>query len=95
MRRLNFPQIISSKLLENDDIAIAKYSNWALSNLCRGDVTHKCQRESVAAFIKVLLTFRDEEILKEALLGITDLMDNSMINAFIEAGLIQKLSELA
>lgn len=95
MRRLNFIQIITDKILQQDDFDVIKYSNWALSNLCRGDLTHKSQRESIAAFTKVILTYKDEDMLKDALICLVDLMDKNMIQAFIEAGLVKKLSELS
>ena len=43
MRRLRFPQIITERIVSQDSEKkeLMKYSNWALSNLCRGDVTHR------------------------------------------------------
>lgn len=95
MRRMGYPEIMTKKILESDSAELVKYSNWALSNLCRGDVTSKGQRESIAAFIKVILTYTDEEMLRDALMCLTDLMDNQMIDAFIEAGLMKKMAELS
>jgi hypothetical protein len=92
---MGYPEILTRKINNSNDQELIKYSNWALSNLCRGDFTHKGQYESISAFVKVILTQTDEEVLHDALSCLTDLMDNKIIDSFIETGLLKKLSELS
>lgn len=95
MRRMGFCGILTKKIIDSYDKDFVKYSNWALSNLCRGDVTNNEQRESVSAFVKVILTFKDEEMIKDALVSLVDLMENSMIDSFIKADLLKTISQIA
>jgi len=39
MRKLGYAQVLTKKILHSQDFDLVKYSNWALSNLCRGDIT--------------------------------------------------------
>lgn len=74
---------------------LMKYSNWALSNLCRGDITHKVQQESITAFTRIVLCFDNEEMLSEALNCMNDLIDSNLSRSLVEAGLVKRLSQIA
>lgn len=41
MRKMDFPKVITQKILDSSNFDLVKYSTWALSNLCRGEPTSK------------------------------------------------------
>lgn len=87
------------KILQTNDDNVIKYTNWALTNLCRGDVASgkKVDNKILAttAFIKVIMTQDDLEVLSDALSALTELMENSLIQNLIQAGLVPRLIKIA
>ena len=95
MRKLGYAEVITRRITESYDENLVKYSVWALSNLCRGSLTHKSQKESLAAFIKGVLVYNDPELLENCIQSISELMNKEMVDSFIEAGLIKRLAEIS
>lgn len=79
------------------NIALLRNCAWALSNMCRGDPA-PCVDTMYPAFSTFLqlLHSPDTEVLRDACTALCFLSDagDSYISAFIETGLIRRLSEL-
>lgn len=92
-------QPLVEKILQTNDDNVIKYTNWALTNLCRGDVAGTGKKGNakvmaITAFIKVIMTQDDLEVLADALTALTELMENALIQVLIQAGLVPRLLKI-
>lgn len=94
-------QPIVDKLLKynnalQNDTDLIKASIWALCNICRGKHLHlRVLQICAPAFIKVLHEQNDEEIISDALLGLTDICNEILINQIVDDGLVSRLREIS
>lgn len=94
MIEMNYTGLLASRInqIDNDKLEIIKFTNWALSNLCRGKVIDKA-RQSVAvfSFLKVVNYQNDMDILEEAILALADLVDEDDVKLIVETNILKKL----
>ena len=66
-------QPLADKIMRVDDMKTLKQTTWALANLCRGKtVNFRVVQVAAPAFIKVIISKDDLELLTDALMGLSD-----------------------
>jgi len=78
------------------DVKMTKQIVWSLANVCRGK--HKTGTEymhAAPAFIRALVIQEDIEILGDALMGLADICNESLVKTICESPLLGKLKEIS
>lgn len=95
---LNYTGILATRLVKQDsrNIEFIKFTNWALANLSRGKILDK-EKQSVAifCFLKNIQHQTDLEILDEAILALSDLIDEEDIALLVETNILGKLHRIS
>lgn len=85
-----------TRMLQSSDLKTLKQTTWALANICRGKNNSTSLVQSAApAFIKVILLSSDIEILNDALMGLSDICNESIVSTICSTPLLAKLKEIS
>jgi hypothetical protein len=69
---------------------------WSLANVCRGKHnTYDPYIYAAPAFIRALVVQEDIEILADALMGLADICNESLVKTICESPLLNKLKEIS
>jgi hypothetical protein len=89
-------QILSSKILNSDDYNVIKMTCWALTNLIRGKpIDEQKNKAAMVPLCKIIMNYENEELLTDALAGLSEIMDNDKLDLIIAAKLPQRLFTIA
>lgn len=85
---------LADKILQTNDLQIIKNSTWSLANVCRGKNSYNQELAPAAkAFIKVIMAIEDLETVSDALMGLSDVMNEAVINTITDSPILPKMKE--
>jgi hypothetical protein len=90
-------QPLAARLVtQTPDVKMTKQIIWSLANVCRGKHnTYDPYIFAAPAFIRALVVQEDIEILADALMGLADICNESLVKTICESPLLNKLKEIS